>query len=99
MRKVFLLLACLLMVVAEAFAQLRTATVPDEIFYNGKIVTVDGAFSIEQAFAVRGEEILAVGSSAEKLNRWRLTLSERKCFPPPVIFFKMSSRAQRGTCT
>jgi predicted amidohydrolase YtcJ len=44
---------------------LQTATVPDEIFYNGKTVTVDAAFSIQQAFAVRGEEILAVGSTAE----------------------------------
>jgi len=48
----------------SAFGQVRTATVPEEIFYNGKIVTVDSSFRIEQAFAVRGEEILAVGASA-----------------------------------
>jgi hypothetical protein len=47
----------------SAFGQLRTATVPDEIFFNGKIVTVDSAFRIEQALAVRAEEILAVGAN------------------------------------
>src|SRR5207302_3027100 len=33
-------------------------------FYNGKIVTVDTAFTIQQAFAVRGEQYIAVGTDA-----------------------------------
>ena len=40
------------------------AAPPDEIFYNGKIVTVDRAFHIQQAFAVQGEQIVAVGSNS-----------------------------------
>ena len=46
-----------------AFGQRATAAA-DEIFYNGKIITVDSAFRIEQAFAVIGEEFIAVGSNA-----------------------------------
>src|SRR5439155_15597892 len=40
------------------------ATVPDEIFFNGKIITVDRVSSIQQAFAVRGDRVLAMGSTA-----------------------------------
>ena len=38
---------------------------PDHIFVNGKIVTVDDFFSIQEAVAVRGQRILAVGSNNE----------------------------------
>ncbi len=41
------------------------AQVPDSIFVNGKIVTVDEAFSIAEAVAVAGGRILAVGSNGE----------------------------------
>jgi predicted amidohydrolase YtcJ len=34
----------------------------DAIFFNGKILTVDRDFSVQQAFAVRGESFLSVGS-------------------------------------
>jgi predicted amidohydrolase YtcJ len=64
MRMKIVLSACLLFGASAAFTQLKTATVPDEIFYNGKILTVDSAFTIQQAFAVRGSEILAVGPNA-----------------------------------
>ena len=37
---------------------------PDQIFYNGKIVTVDPGNSIQEAFAVKGDRFLAVGTSA-----------------------------------
>ena len=36
----------------------------DAVFYNGKIITVDGGFSIRQAFAVKGDSFVAVGSNA-----------------------------------
>jgi predicted amidohydrolase YtcJ len=39
--------------------------VPDLILSNGKIVTVDDRFTIAQAVAVRGDRIIAVGSSAD----------------------------------
>lgn len=47
------------------FGQQSAALAPDEIFYNGKIVTVDSAFTMREAFAVRGDRFLAVGSNAE----------------------------------
>jgi predicted amidohydrolase YtcJ len=49
---------------AVAFAQQPPAAIPDEIFYNGKIITVDPAFHIEEALAVKGEQVFAVGSNA-----------------------------------
>jgi predicted amidohydrolase YtcJ len=41
------------------------ASPPDLVFSNGKIVTVDERFTIAQAVAVRGDRIVAVGSSEE----------------------------------
>jgi predicted amidohydrolase YtcJ len=35
----------------------------DLVLYNGKIVTVDGSFSIAQAVAIRGERFIAVGAN------------------------------------
>lgn len=40
---------------------------PDQILYNGKILTVDEDFSIESAIAIRGERILAVGETNQVL--------------------------------
>ncbi|MSO20044.1 MAG: amidohydrolase [Acidobacteria bacterium] len=40
------------------------AQAPDQIFYNGKVVTVGAGFSIQQAFAVRDGRFLAVGDNA-----------------------------------
>ena len=39
--------------------------VPDTVFYNGKVITVDSSDSIVEAFAVAGEQFLAVGASEE----------------------------------
>ena len=52
---------CLFAAIGGLFAQQQTAMVPDEIFFNGKIITVDSAFKIQEAFAVRGETFLAIG--------------------------------------
>jgi predicted amidohydrolase YtcJ len=38
---------------------------PDLLFTNGKIITVDERFTIAQAIAVKGDRIVAVGSSQE----------------------------------
>src|SRR3954471_24476309 len=46
-------------------AQRAAGTAPDTVFYNGKIITVDSAFSVQQAFAVNGESITAVGTNAK----------------------------------
>jgi predicted amidohydrolase YtcJ len=40
----------------------RTEPAPSQIFYNGKIITVDPQFRIVKAMAVRGGTIDAVGS-------------------------------------
>jgi predicted amidohydrolase YtcJ len=47
----------------SAFAQQGTNAPPDAIFYNGKIITVDPGFTIGQAFAVRGDVYVAVGTN------------------------------------
>ena len=44
---------------------LNAQEAPDQVFINGKIVTVDDYFSIHEAVAVRGERFLATGSSEE----------------------------------
>jgi predicted amidohydrolase YtcJ len=38
---------------------------PDAIFYGGKVVTVDSTFSIQQAFAVKGDQFVQVGSDTQ----------------------------------
>ena len=45
------------------FAQGNRVT-PDKVFHNGKIVTVDEDFHVQQAFAVQGEKFIAVGTNA-----------------------------------
>ena len=41
---------------------------PDRVLHNGKIVTVDGDFSIAQAVAIKDGHFLAVGSNSEILS-------------------------------
>jgi hypothetical protein len=48
----------------SSIAQQRINARPDAIFYNGKIITVDSRFTIAQAFAVRGDIYVAVGTDA-----------------------------------
>src|SRR5437660_5349405 len=59
------LLALLSVLIAESsIAQQGINAPPDTIFYNGKVITVDSGFTIQQAFAVRGELYVAVGTNA-----------------------------------
>ena len=55
--------------VATSIAVQQTASAQqqpaDTILTNGKIITVDDQFSIAQAVAVRGDRIVAVGSTAD----------------------------------
>ena len=37
----------------------------DLVLYNGRVITVDGAFSIAEAVAIAGDRIVAVGTTAE----------------------------------
>ena len=52
-------------------AQLSVAqNAPDIVFVDGKIMTVDINFSIVQALAVTGNEISALGTTAEIMAAW-----------------------------
>jgi hypothetical protein len=46
----------------------RKASKPDLILHHGKIVTVDAAFHIVEAMAIKGDRILAAGSNTEILS-------------------------------
>jgi predicted amidohydrolase YtcJ len=63
MRSKLIGFAILILAAGSVFAQQGNLGAPDAIFYNGKIVTVDSSFSIQQAFAVRGEVFVAVGTN------------------------------------
>src|SRR5258708_32840389 len=52
------------LVAESSIAQQSINAPPDTIFYNGKIITVDSGFTIQQAFAVRGDLYVAVGTNA-----------------------------------
>src|SRR4051812_4400230 len=54
-------------IVALSFAAAAAAAadLADLVLVNGKIVTVDARFSIAQAIAIKGERIVAVGTSAD----------------------------------
>ena len=56
------LLAATILTATQALAQ---SSAPDSIFTNGKIVTVDGMFTIAEAVAVTGNRITAVGTTNE----------------------------------
>jgi predicted amidohydrolase YtcJ len=65
MRLRLFVLGLLFFVVGKMFGQQGNPGSPDAIFYNGKIITVDSDSSIQQAFAVKGEEFVAVGTNAK----------------------------------
>lgn len=46
-------------------AQVSVAQAPDTVFVNGKVLTVDEDFSVVEAVAVTGNQISAVGTTAE----------------------------------
>src|SRR5262245_10380655 len=65
-RRVWLLRAASLMI-AVAAPLSAAAQAPDLILHHGKIATVDKAFSIAEAIAIRGERIVKVGKNDEML--------------------------------
>src|SRR5437016_5482421 len=46
------------------------------ILYNGKIITVDRAFSIHEAIAVKGDRIMAIGTDAAVLKAERASRTD-----------------------
>ena len=65
MRLIVVLLVWFSVAAGGLFEQQATALMPDQIFYNGKIVTVDSAFTVREAFALRVDRFVAVGSNEE----------------------------------
>src|SRR5262245_56875194 len=59
--------AGLTVLVALCLGEAVWAQVPDLILHHGKIATVDKAFSIAEAIAIRGESIVRVGKNDEVL--------------------------------
>ncbi len=55
----------LLLTFAVALTTPLTAAEPDWIGHHGHVVTIDAQFRIAEAFAVRGDKIVAVGSNEE----------------------------------
>ena len=66
--------ACLLAACATGSSD--TSETPDLVLYHGKIVTVDGDFSVAQAVAIRGERIVAVGADDAVRARGGLNTKE-----------------------
>ena len=62
--RVFVVLSMLAATIAGS-AQRPLLDPADAVFVNGKVVTVDERFSTQQAFAVRGERFVAVGTNAD----------------------------------
>jgi predicted amidohydrolase YtcJ len=61
-------LAALAVITAATPPLAAQQAAPDLILSNGKIITVDGRFRIEQAVAIRGERIIAVGGNQDILR-------------------------------
>lgn len=59
---------CCALTAGLAAGPLAAAEPPDLILHNGQVITVDDAFSIRQAMAVRGEWIVAVGTNEDVLK-------------------------------
>src|SRR5262245_23286009 len=53
---------CVLLASVVTSGQREFAT-PDAIFINGKVITVDAPFSIQQAFAIEADRFVAVGTN------------------------------------
>ena len=51
---------------AGAASILSAQSAPDLVLSNGKIITVDERFTIAQAVAIRGDQIVAVGTSQDR---------------------------------
>src|SRR5882672_76029 len=65
MRSRLAVLGLMALIACKLHGQAGGSSSPDAIFYNGKVVTVDSGSTIQQAFAVKGEEFVAVGTSAK----------------------------------
>jgi predicted amidohydrolase YtcJ len=78
MKSLFLVLFCAIVCnftynpLPSLFAQAKSAPLPaDLIVHNARVYTVDSAFSVAEAFAVRSGKFLAVGASKDILSCYK----------------------------
>jgi predicted amidohydrolase YtcJ len=79
-------IAGMLLVITSAIFLKAQQPAPDLVLLNGKVITVDERFSIAQAVAVRGDRIVAVGSTSDVTrlagpNTRRIDLRGRSVIP------------------
>lgn len=55
----------LLILVSQTGLFGQSIEVPEAVYYNGKVITVDSSNSIKEAFAIKGDKFLAVGANRE----------------------------------
>ncbi|MEO8678042.1 MAG: amidohydrolase [Vicinamibacterales bacterium] len=56
-------------IVLAVAAALFQPSSPDLVFFNGRVITVDDAFTVAEAVAITGDRITAVGTSAQVRTR------------------------------
>ncbi len=64
MRIILLLSVCVYITAGAAFGQQAAVEPPDAIYFNGKVITVDAGNRVQEAFAVKGDRFLTVGTNA-----------------------------------
>ena len=64
-RSLKLILISVLLLLPGCSTDRAQKTHPDLIYFNGKIVTVDSAFSIARAVAIKDDRFMAVGSDED----------------------------------
>lgn len=68
MRQLILRIVLTVFALPDVALPFQVNEAPDVIFYNAQIITVDKQFSIQQAVAVSGEKIVAVGTNDQVLR-------------------------------
>jgi len=68
MRQLILRIVLIVFALPDVALPFQVNEAPDVIFYNAQIITVDKQFSIQQAVAVSGEKIVAVGTNDQVLR-------------------------------
>ncbi len=66
-QSIFLLFGIIILFACSSCSSKKRA---DAIFYNGKIYTVDSAFSVAEAFVVDSGKIISIGKSEDILNEF-----------------------------
>ncbi|MBL7925164.1 MAG: amidohydrolase [Bacteroidia bacterium] len=77
---IYLLTVCSCLLVFSC----KTEEVPDAVYYNGVVYTVDSAFTVIEAFAVKDGKVVATGTSEQLLQlhaKKQVDLQHRPVYP------------------